>query len=107
MNIAQELSIVRDNIAEYGMTNITQLEYDAIYQQGRADCLKEAHRFADQESYKEGFKRGIDKGRADMKIDFIGMLEREFAIQNNPNSKFDETIVLRRRFIEKLKEQNE
>lgn len=30
MNIAQELSIVRDNIAEYGMTNITQLEYDAI-----------------------------------------------------------------------------
>ena len=39
MNIAQELSIVRDNIAEYGMTNITQLEYDAIYQQGRADVL--------------------------------------------------------------------
>lgn len=37
MNIAQELSIVRDNIAEYGMTNITQLEYDAIYQQGRAE----------------------------------------------------------------------
>lgn len=41
MNIAQELSIVRDNIAEYGMTNITQLEYDAIYQQGRADAIDE------------------------------------------------------------------
>lgn len=43
MNIAQELSIVRDNIAEYGMTNITQLEYDAIYQQGRADATNEIH----------------------------------------------------------------
>lgn len=41
MNIAQELSIVRDNIAEYGMTNITQLEYDAIYQQGKADAIDE------------------------------------------------------------------
>lgn len=45
-----------------------------------------------------------NKGRADMKIDFIGMLEREFAIQNNPNGKFDETIILRKRFIEQLKE---
>lgn len=41
MNIAQELSVIRDNIAEYGMTNITQLEYDAIYQQGRADGIDE------------------------------------------------------------------
>lgn len=76
MNIAQELSIVRDNIAEYGMTNITQLEYDAIYEQGRADCLKEAHRFADQESYKEGFKRGIEKGRTDAIDEFINDIEK-------------------------------
>ncbi|MCQ2369251.1 MAG: hypothetical protein MJ007_02105 [Paludibacteraceae bacterium] len=41
MNIAQELSIVRDNIAEYGMTNITQLEYDEIYEQGRAEAIDE------------------------------------------------------------------
>jgi len=46
-----------------------------FYQQGRADCLKEAHRFADQESYKEGFKRGIDKGRADM-LDSIIQAEK-------------------------------
>lgn len=44
-----------------------------------------------------------EKGRADMKADFIGMLEREFNIQNNSNSKFVETIVLRRNFIEQLK----
>ena len=46
MNIAQELSIVRDNIAEYGMTNITQLEYDAIYQQGKTDAIEEVMKMA-------------------------------------------------------------
>ena len=53
----------------------------------------------------DAFNDGYEKGRADMKIDFIGMLEREFAIQNNANSKFVETIVLRRNFVEQLKEQ--
>ena len=50
--------------------------------------------------------RAYQQGREDMKKDFIGMLEREFAIQNNPNSKFEETIVLKRNFIEQFKEQN-
>lgn len=31
MTIDEELSIIRDNIAEYGQTNITQEEYNMIY----------------------------------------------------------------------------
>lgn len=64
---------------------------------GLAKCDKCDYFISVEEAYQQG--------RADMKADFIGMLEREFAIQNNPNSKFEETIVLRRNFIEQLKEQ--
>lgn len=60
---------------------------------------------ADCSCYEECREDAYKQGREDMKMDFIGMLEREFAIQNNPNSKFDETIVLRRNFIEQLKGQ--
>ena len=48
-------------IARYDLSEIQE----KAYQQGRADCLREAHRFADQESYKEGYKRGLEQGRAD------------------------------------------
>lgn len=38
------------------------IEHD---KQIRADFLREAHRFADQESYREGYKRGLEQGKAD------------------------------------------
>lgn len=54
------------------------------------------------------YDRGYDKGRADAIDKVIKYLEAQFLMQNNPNSKFVETIVLHRDFIdalEQLKEQ--
>lgn len=45
MSIDEELSIIRDNIAEYGQTNITQEEYNMIYNKAIDDfaiLMKEA-----------------------------------------------------------------
>ena len=39
MTIDEELSIIRDNIAEYGQTNITQEEYNMIYNKAIDDLL--------------------------------------------------------------------
>ena len=41
MTIDEELSIIRDNIAEYGQTNITQEEYNMIYNKAIDDFVKE------------------------------------------------------------------
>lgn len=43
-----------------------------------------------------------DKGKTDILDEVIKALEVEFLIQNNPKSKFVETIVLHRDFIEAL-----
>lgn len=40
MTIDEELSIIRDNIAEYGQTNITQEEYNMIYNKAIDDFVK-------------------------------------------------------------------
>ena len=39
--IFKPLSIIRDNIAEYGQTNITQEEYNVIYNKAIDDFVKE------------------------------------------------------------------
>lgn len=80
------------------------------YELGRADAIAEIEKrdnrsFLTTDQIHDLCTEAMIKGRADMKMDFIGMLEREFAIQNNPNSKFVETIVLKRDFIEQLKEE--
>lgn len=92
MNIAQELSIVRDNIAEYGMTNITQLEYDAIYQQGRADATKELP----TSLYCDGFNDGYPKGRADKYQEIVSeyMLLTEKQVAEIRADAIDECIKL-------------
>ena len=38
MTIDEELSIINDNIDEYGQTNITREEYAMIYRKGREHC---------------------------------------------------------------------
>ena len=53
-------------------------------------------------SIEELVRNAYEKGRADMKTDIVAMLEREFRIQNNPNSKFEETIVLKRSIIKRI-----
>lgn len=82
MSIEQELSIVRDNIAEYGMTNITQLEYDAIYQQGRADANKDIEpmiREIHDCVYNEGFIKGVDEGI----LKCIKAIENEYGVHSD------------------------
>ena len=56
----------------------------------------------DSESIEQLVRNAYEKGRADMKTDIVAMLEREFRIQNNPNSKFEETIVLKRSIIKRI-----
>lgn len=46
-------------------------------------------------------------GRADVIDKVIKSLEAEFLMQNNPNSKFVETIVLHRDFIDNLEQLKE
>lgn len=48
-----------------------------------------------------------DLGRAEAIEEVIKSLEAQFLMQNNPNSKFVETIVLHRDFIDKLKQLKE
>lgn len=68
----------------------------------KADCsdcgINKGHKFPNCEV----LLRSYMKGRADQKADIIGMLEREFNLQNNPQSKFNETIVLTRSFVDKV-----
>lgn len=45
-----------------------------------------------------------EKGRADAIDEVIKSLEAQFLMQNNPNSKFIETIVLHRDFIDALEQ---
>lgn len=80
MNIAQELSIVRDNIAEYGMTNITQLEYDAIYQQGKSDMLDSIIRAEKNKYYCDEELCGESKDCSDCMVRYLEQLKKE---QNN------------------------
>lgn len=46
-------------------------------------------------------------GRTDAIEEVIKSLEAQFLMQNNPNSKFVETIVLHRDFIDKLEQLKE
>lgn len=39
MTIDEELSIIKDNLAEYGQTNITQEEYKMIYNSAIDDMI--------------------------------------------------------------------
>lgn len=41
MTIDEELSIIKDNIKEYGQTNITQEEYNMIYNNAIDDFMEE------------------------------------------------------------------
>lgn len=52
-----------------------------------------------EDAYNDGYADAIDK--------VIKFLEAEFLMQNNPNSKFVETIVLHRDFIDELKQLKE
>ena len=70
------------------------------YQQGRADATKELP----TSLYCDGFNDGYSKGRADAIDEVIKSLEAQFLMQNNPNSKFVETIVLHRDFIDALEQ---
>lgn len=60
--------------------------------------------FFDKDKY---IKQGYEKGRADVIDVIIKSLDAQFLMQNNPNSKFVETIVLHRDFIDELEQLKE
>lgn len=75
------------------------------YNKGRADQKEEDNEFF---SFEGAWELEKKKCRADAIDKVIKYLDAQFLMQNNPNSKFVETIILHRDFIdelEKLKEQ--
>lgn len=67
----------------------------------------DAYNYGRQMMEKELNKLGeceYNKGRADAIDKVIKSLEAQFLMQNNPNSKFVETIVLHRDFIDALEQ---
>lgn len=80
MTIDEELSIIRDNIAEYGQTNITQEEYNMIYNKAIDDFVKGMKKYmetTEQASYIDEINKGNDNYSAMTIYDYVDELAEQ------------------------------